>query len=142
MKIIHPPGWARLRGYSHGVVAEGPTVYLAGQVGVPAKDGWLPEKEGAVSPVFAEQFRQVLINIVDLLAEAGAKPVHLVKLTWFITDKAAYFKSMKEMGAIYSEIIGDHYPAMSVIEVHGLVQPGAMIEIEATAVIADPSRRR
>lgn len=135
MKIIHPPDWAPLRGYAHGVVAEGPTVYLAGQVGVPGKDGWQPDVEGAVSPRFAEQFRQVLVNIVDLLAAAGAAPAHLVKLTWFVTDKAAYFAALEELGTIYREIIGDHYPAMSVIEVHGLVQPGAMLEIEATAVI-------
>lgn len=137
MKVIHPPDWARLRGYVHGIVAEGPTVYLAGQVGVPGKDGWQPEVEGAVSPRFDEQFRQVLVNIVDLLAEAGAKPSHIVKLTWFITDKAAYFAALKALGPIYKDVIGEHYPAMSVIEVHGLVQPGAMIEIEATAVIAD-----
>ena len=135
MRTVHPPDWARLRGYSHGMVAEGPTVYLAGQVGVPGKDGWQPDVKDAVSPDFAQQFRQVLTNIVDLLAEAGAKPSHLVKLTWFITDKAAYFAALKDMGAIYREIVGDHYPAMSVIEVHGLVQPGAMLEIEATAVI-------
>jgi len=135
VKTIHPPGWARLKGYAHGIVADGPTIYLAGQVGVPGKDGWQPDVTDAVSPDFAEQFRQVLVNIVDLLEEAGAQPAHLVKLTWFITDKAAYFRTLSDLGKIYREIIGDHYPAMSVIEVHGLVQPGAMIEIEATAVI-------
>jgi len=71
MKVIHPPDWARLRGYSHGVIADGPTIYLAGQVGVPGKDGWQPEVEGAVSPRFDAQFRQVLVNIVDLLIVVG-----------------------------------------------------------------------
>lgn len=137
LEIIHPPEWARLRGYSHAVAAAGRTIYIAGQVAVPGRDGWQPEVKDAVSPDFAEQFRQVLQNIVDILAEAGAEPAHIVKLTWFITDKAAYFASLKALGPIYKALIGEHYPAMSVIEVHGLVQPGAMLEIECTAVVPD-----
>jgi len=135
MEIIHPPDWARLPGYSHGVSAVGRTIYLAGQIGVPGILGWQPDNKDAISPDFVEQFRQVLENIVALLSQAGAAPHHLVKLTWFITDKEEYFKSLKALGAAYREIIGKHFPAMSVIEVRGLVQPGAMIEIEATAVV-------
>jgi enamine deaminase RidA (YjgF/YER057c/UK114 family) len=137
MDIIHPPDWARLPGYSHGVSARGRTIYLAGQVGAPGAQGWQPENDDLVPADFVEQFRQVLENIVALLAEADAKPEHLVKLTWFITDKAVYFASLKAVGQAYREVIGRHYPAMSVIEVRGLVQPGAMVEIEATAVVPD-----
>ena len=137
MQIIHPPDWARLPGYSHGVSARGRTIYLAGQVGTQGKDGWQPENEDLVSPDFVEQFRQVLENIVALLTEADARPEHLVKLTWFITDKDVYFASLKALGTVYRGVIGKHFPAMSVIEVRGLVQPGAMVEIEATAVVPD-----
>jgi len=137
MDIIHPPEWARLPGYSHGVSARGRTIYLAGQVAVPGKLGWQPDNTELVAPDFVAQFRQVLENITALLAQAGAGPEHLVKLTWFITDKEVYFASLKALGAVYREVIGRHFPAMSVIEVRGLVQPGAMIEIEATAVVPD-----
>jgi enamine deaminase RidA (YjgF/YER057c/UK114 family) len=137
MEIIHPPDWARLPGYSHGISARGRTIYLAGQVGAPGAQGWQPENKDLVPSDFVAQFRQVLENIVALLAEAEAKPEHLVKLTWFITDKDVYFASLKALGTVYREVIGRHYPAMSVIEVRGLVQPGAMVEIEATAVVPD-----
>jgi enamine deaminase RidA (YjgF/YER057c/UK114 family) len=106
-------------------------------VGTKGKDGWQPENKDLVSPDFVEQFRQVLENIVALLVQAEAKPEHIVKLTWFITDKAVYFASLKALGGVYRDVIGKHFPAMSVIEVRGLVQPGAMIEIEATAVVPD-----
>jgi enamine deaminase RidA (YjgF/YER057c/UK114 family) len=106
-------------------------------VGTQGKDGWQPDNKDLVSPDFVEQFRQVLENIVALLAEADARPEHLVKLTWFITDKDVYFASLKDLGTVYREVIGKHFPAMSVIEVRGLVQPGAMVEIEATAVVPD-----
>lgn len=137
MEILHPPDWAPLKGYAHGVAARGKTIYLAGQTGVPGQQGWRPDSAGSISPDFVEQFRQVLENIVALLAHAGAKPEHIVKLTWFITDKDTYLLSLKAMGEVYRDVIGRHYPAMSVIEVKGLVQPGGKIEIEATAVIPD-----
>jgi len=137
MEPIHPPGWARLPGYSHGVAARGRTIYLAGQIGAPGKLGWRPETADAIPPDFTAQFRQVLQNIVDLLAEAGARPEHIVKLTWFITDKDEYLAALEPIGAVYRELVGKHYPAMSVIEVKGLVQPGARLEIEATAVVPD-----
>ncbi|HUT51702.1 MAG TPA: RidA family protein [Alphaproteobacteria bacterium] len=137
MDIIHPPDWARLPGYSHGIAARGRTIYLAGQVGVPGRLGWQPDNADGISCDFVEQFRQVLENIVALLAEAGAGPGHLVKLTWFITDKEVYIASLKALGTVYRDIVGRHFPAMSVIEVRGLVQPGAMVEIEATAVVPD-----
>lgn len=135
MEILHPPDWARLKGYVHGVAAAGKTVYVAGQIGVPGKLGWMPESHEHIAPDMPGQFRVVLENIVAVLAEAGAGPEHIVKLTWFITDKAEYFRVLADLGQVYREVIGRHYPAMSVIEVHGLVQPGAKVEIEATAVI-------
>ncbi len=138
MEILHPPDWAQLKGYCHGVAAMGKTVYVAGQIGVPGKLGWLPDSIEHIAPDMAGQFRVVLENIVAVLAEAGAAPEHIVKLTWFITDKAEYFRSLQDLGKVYRDVIGRHYPAMSVIEVHGLVQPGAKIEIEATAVIPAP----
>ena len=135
MEILHPPTWAQLKGYSHGVAASGKTVYVAGQIGVPGELGWMPDSLEHIAPDMAGQFRVVLENIVAVLAEAGAKPEHIVKLTWFITDKAEYFRALTELGGIYRDVIGRHWPVMSVIEVHGLVQPGAKVEIEATAVI-------
>jgi enamine deaminase RidA (YjgF/YER057c/UK114 family) len=142
MEILHPPDWAQLKGYVHGVAAEGKTVYVAGQIGVPGKLGWMPDSLDHIAPDMVGQFRVVLENIVAVLAEAGAKPAHIVKLTWFITDKAEYFRSLASLGTVYRDVIGRHFPVMSVIEVHGLVQPGAKVEIEATAVIpAAPDRK-
>lgn len=135
MEALHPPGWAQLKGYVHGVAAMGKTVYVAGQIGVPGKIGWEPDSHENIAPDLPGQFRVVLENIKAVLGEAGAGPEHLVKLTWFITDKAEYFRTLGELGQVYREVIGRHFPAMSVIEVHGLVQPGAKVEIEATAVI-------
>jgi enamine deaminase RidA (YjgF/YER057c/UK114 family) len=135
MEILHPPEWAQLKGYSHGVAATGKTVYVAGQIGVPGKLGWMPESHDHIAPDMPGQFRVVLENILAVLAEAGAGPEHIVKLTWFITDKAEYFRTLGEIGQLYRDVIGRHWPVMSVIEVHGLVQPGAKVEIEATAVV-------
>lgn len=128
MKILQPPGWPRPKGYSNGVVAAGEVVYLAGMVGWDAN-------EQLTADDLAGQARQVFSNIVTLLAEAGAGPEHLVRLTWFVTDKAEYLSSIADIGQAYREIIGRNFPPMAVVEVSGLIEAGAKLEIEATAVI-------
>jgi enamine deaminase RidA (YjgF/YER057c/UK114 family) len=127
-EFLQPPGWAAPKGYSNGVVASGRQVYLAGQI------GW-NEAQQLVSDRFAAQFRQALQNIVTLLAQAGGGPEHLVRLTWFVTNLDEYRAEMKDIGAAYREVIGRHYPPMSVVQVAGLVEHGAKVEIEATAVV-------
>jgi enamine deaminase RidA (YjgF/YER057c/UK114 family) len=129
MNILQPPSWARPKGFSHGIAVKGgTTVYIAGQVA--SNEKGVIEKRG-----FAEQFRQALRNILAVLAQAGGTPEHLVRLTWYVIDKQEYFGAMKEIGAAYRELIGKHYPAMAVVQVTGLVDPEARIEIEATAVV-------
>ncbi len=136
MEILHPAGWPRPKGYSNGIRASGDMVFLAGLV------AW-DENEKITAADFGGQARRIFANIVTLLAEAGAGPEHLVRLTWYVTDKQEYLSSGPEMGAAYREIIGRHYPAMAVVEVSGLIEAGAKLEIEATAVIpgADPAKR-
>ena len=129
MDILQPPGWPRPSGYANGVAASGKLVALAGQV------GWDPRTGLFESDSFVEQVRQALANIVVLLREAGAEPGHVVRLTWFITDKATYLKESKAIGAAYREAFGRHYPAMSVVVVAGLIEKKAKVEIEATAVV-------
>ena len=129
-KFLQPPGWPRARGYSNGIVATGQTVYVGGMV------GW-NEKEQFETGDFAGQFRQVLLNIVAVLNEAGARPEHIVRMTWYIADKTEYNSSLKSIGEAYREIIGRHYPVMAVIEVSGFIENGAKLEIETTAVIPD-----
>lgn len=126
-----PAGWPRPRGYSHGVVARGRLVFIAGQV------GWNPLTETFDHLAFSEQVRQTLLNIVSVLSEAGAAPQHLVRLTWFIADPDGYSEALEKIGEIYSEIMGRHYPVMSVVIVDKLLEEGAKVEIEATAVIPD-----
>jgi enamine deaminase RidA (YjgF/YER057c/UK114 family) len=129
-EFLQPPGWAAPKGYSNGVVASGRQIYLAGQI------GW-NESQQLVSSRFAVQFRQALQNIVTLLAQAGGRPEHLVRLTWFVTNLAEYRAEGKEIGAAYRDVIGRHYPPMSVVQVVSLVEQGAKVEIEATAVVPD-----
>lgn len=128
MKFLQPDNWAPAKGYANGVVAEGKLIFLGGQI------GWNAQQEFE-SEEFVDQFRQTLENIKTLLSEAGAGPEHLVRLTWFITDRDAYLRAQKEMGAVYRDVIGRHYPPMSVVQVVKLVESQAKIEIEATAVI-------
>lgn len=125
---LTPPGWPRGKGYSHGVAAEGRIVFVAGQV------GW-NEKEEIVSDDFVAQFRQALSNTMAILAEAGANPEHVVRMTWFITDKAEYLSRLKDVGAAYRDIMGKNYPAMAVVVVKGLIEDSAKLEIETTAVV-------
>ena len=129
-EFLQPPGWATPKGYSNGVVARGRQVYLAGQI------GW-NESQQLVSSAFAGQFRQALQNIMTLLAQAGGRPEHLVRLTWFVTNLDEYRAEVKDIGAAYRDVIGRHYPPMSVVQVAGLVEHGAKVEIEATAVVPE-----
>ncbi len=128
--FLQPPAWAAPKGYSNGVSASGRQVYLAGQI------GW-NESQQLVSSRFAVQVRQALQNIVVLLAQAGGRPEHLVRLTWFVTNLDEYRAEVKEIGAAYRDVIGRHYPPMSVVQVAGLVEQGAKVEIEATAVVPE-----
>ena len=128
---IHPHGWAAPSGYSEGIVipSGGRHVVLAGQI------GWNPATARVETDDFAEQVRRALENVVTLLAAAGAEPEHLVRLTWFITSRAEYMAARKKIGEVYREVIGRHFPAMSVLIVVGLIEERAKVEIEATAVV-------
>lgn len=127
-EVLHPANWKRASGYANGIVAEGRMVFLGGQV------GWNREQVFETFD-FAGQVEQTLRNIVEILEEAGAGPEHLVRLTWFVTDKHEYLDSLRGVGAAYRKVIGRHYPAMSLVQVAGLVEDGARVEIEATAVL-------
>jgi enamine deaminase RidA (YjgF/YER057c/UK114 family) len=128
MKPLLPPGWPRPKGYAAGVVASGTLVFISGQIGWDAN-------ERLVGDDLASQVRQALHNVVAILAEAGGTPEHLARLTWYVTDRDEYVARRAEIGAAYREIIGRHFPAMAVVEVSRLVEPGALVEIEATAVL-------
>lgn len=126
--ILQPPGWARPRGYANGVAAEGRQVFVSGQI------GWDAEQR-IVGDGFAAQARQALANVVAVLACAGARPEHLVRLTWYVTSRDEYNAALAEIGAAYRGLIGRHFPAMSVVVVAGLLEARAKVEIEATAVV-------
>jgi len=128
MQILQPPDWARAKGFSNGIACEGRLVFIAGQVGWTGQGEWRARD-------FAGQFRQALQNIIDVLKEAKGKPEHIVRLTWYVLDKQEYLGALKEVGAAYRELMGRHYPAMAVVQVSGLVEEQARLEIEATAVI-------
>ena len=127
MRALEPPGWPRARGYAHGIEASGRLVFTAGQI------GWDPS--GSFAPDFAGQVRQALENVVAVLAEAGAAPEHVVRLTWYVTSREEYLGAQKEIGAAYRDVMGRHFPAMAVVIVAGLVEVQAKVEIEATAVV-------
>jgi enamine deaminase RidA (YjgF/YER057c/UK114 family) len=130
IEFLQPPGWAPPKGYANGVVARGRQVFVAGQVGWNAAGKFTSDR-------LAEQVGQALKNIVAVLAEAQARPEHIVRLTWFITSRDDYLAQVKEIGAAYREVLGRHFPVMSVVQVSGLVEAAAKVEIEATAVIPD-----
>jgi enamine deaminase RidA (YjgF/YER057c/UK114 family) len=127
-RVLQPAGWPTPRGYSNGMAAEGRLVVVAGQV------GWDAEGRFA-GPDIVSQTRRALANVLAVLAEAGGGPQHLVRLTWYVTDIEAYRTSQERLGAVYREVIGRHFPAMSLVAVTALVEPEAMVEIEATAVV-------
>jgi len=128
VKTLNPPSWPRGKGYAHGIEAEGKLVFVSGQV------GWNAEMKFA-SRNFAAQLRQALLNTRAILAEAGAGPEHVVRMTWYIVDKAEYLASLPEVGAAYREVMGKSFPAMAVVVVKDLVEDGARLEIETTAVV-------
>ena len=128
MQILQPPGWARAKGFSNGIAASGKLVFIAGQIGWTGEGRWQARD-------FAGQFRQALRNILDVLAEAKGKPEHIVRFTWYVLDRQEYLGALKEVGAAYRELMGKHYPTMAVVQVSGLVENEARLEIEATAVI-------
>jgi len=130
MRALQPPGWPRARGYAHGIEASGRLVFTAGQI------GWGPDGGFGASDL-AGQVRQALANVVAVLAEAGAGPEHVVRLTWYVVDREEYLASQKEIGAAYREVMGRHFPAMAVVVVAGLVEADARVEIEATAVVPE-----
>ena len=133
MEIIQPPDWPRPRGYSNGISAQGRMVFVAGQI------GWNSEYVFETD-LFWKQTRQTFSNTLEVLSAAEAKPEHIVRMTWFITSRKEYLEQQKEIGKAYREIIGKHYPAMSVLVVSELIEEAAKVEIETTAVIPEVSR--
>lgn len=132
MQVLLPPGWPRPRGYANGVAASGRMVFVAGMI------GW--DAEGRfVSDTLAGQVRQALQNVVDVLAVAGARPEHIVRMTWYVTDKREYMASYAEIGAAFRELIGSFNAAMSAVQVVALIEDQAKVEIECTAVIPEPA---
>jgi enamine deaminase RidA (YjgF/YER057c/UK114 family) len=130
MQVLLPPGWPRPRGYANGVAATGRMVFVAGMVGWDAESRF-------VSDTLAGQARQALRNIVDVLAVAGAKPEHIVRMTWYVTDKREYVASYPEIGIAFRELIGSFNAAMTAVEVTALIEDQAKVEIEVTAVIPE-----
>ncbi|HWI98728.1 MAG TPA: RidA family protein [Burkholderiales bacterium] len=128
LRILQPPGWARAKGFSNGIAASGRLVFIAGQI------GWTPECKWEARD-FAGQFRQALKNILEVLKEANGRPEHVVRLTWYVLDKREYLDSLINVGEAYRELMGKHYPTMAVVQVSGLVEDEARLEIEATAVV-------
>jgi enamine deaminase RidA (YjgF/YER057c/UK114 family) len=130
MKVLQPPGWKSPKGYANGVVARGAMVVVGGQV------GWNAAQQFE-SDDFVAQARLALQNVVAILREAGAAPEHIVRMTWYVVDKREYVASYPALGAVYRDVIGRHFPAMTAVEVKSLIEDCAKVEIEATAIIPD-----
>ena len=128
MQVLHPKHWAAAKGFANGIAAEGKQVFVAGQV------GWNAEQVFE-SDDFVAQTEQALRNIVAVLAEAGAAPEHIVRLTWYVTSKREYLDRLREVGGAYRRVLGRHFPAMTLVQVVALVEDRAKVEIEATAVV-------
>ena len=127
-RVLLPEGWPRPKGYSNGIEASGRLVFVAGQI------GW--DEHGVFQAAdFAGQFRQTLLNTLAVLRAGGAGPEHVVRMTWYIVDKPAYLASQRDIGAMWREVMGAHYPAMAVVVAAGLIEDAALIEIETTAVV-------
>ena len=127
-EFLHPQSWKRPQGFANGIAAEGRLVFLAGQV------GWNAQQQFEGDD-FVAQARQALANIVALVAEAGGKPEHIARLTWFVLDKGEYLSRLRELGEAYRSVMGKHFPAMTLVQVAALVEDKAKVEIEATAVV-------
>jgi len=132
MRFLHPTNWLPPRGFSHGVAAEGRQVFVAGQV------AWNANQE-IVDEDFVAQVERALRNVVAILAEAGARPEHLVRLTWYVTDKREYVARARDVGDAYRRVVGRHFPAMTLVQVAALVEDRAKVEIEATAIVPTSS---
>jgi enamine deaminase RidA (YjgF/YER057c/UK114 family) len=128
MKVLQPPGWLPPRGYANGVAAEGVLVFVAGQI------GW-NERCEFESDDFVDQVRQALRNVCAVLAEGGAAPQHIVRMTWYVLDRAEYLARGREVGAVFRELVGSYTIAMSAVQVGALMEPRARVEIEVTAVV-------
>ncbi len=135
MQVLQPPGWAPPKGYANGVAASGRVVFIGGQI------GW-NSGQRFESTDFVGQVRQALLNIVAILKEAGGRPEHIARMTWYVVDKREYLANPKALGAAYREVLGRHYPAMTAIEVTALIEDAARVEIEATAVIPEAGAER
>ena len=129
--ILQPAGWAAPRGYVNGIATSGRLVFIAGQI------GWNPETCAFETDDFVAQTTRALENVAAVLREAGAEPVHLVRMTWYITDKSAYLASQKEIGRAWRDVMGRHYPAMTLVVVAALLEDRAKVEIEVTAVVPE-----
>jgi enamine deaminase RidA (YjgF/YER057c/UK114 family) len=129
-RILLPEGWPRPKGYAHGILARGTMIFTGGII------GW-DEHDRFAGPDIARQFDRILINTVATLAAGGARPDHIVRMTWYVTSRDDYAAALPEIGASYRHHIGRHYPAMAVVEIAALVERDAVIEIETTAVIPD-----
>lgn len=130
VQVLQPAGWAVPKGYSNGIAARGVTVVIGGQI------GWDSQCRFHTSD-FVEQARQALRNIVDVLAEAGGRPEHIVRMTWYVIDKREYLASYFQLGRAYRDVIGRSFPAMTAVQVAGLMEDAARVEIEATAIVPD-----
>ncbi len=128
--FLQPPGWAPAKGYANGVAARGTLVFVGGQI------GWNAQQQFETDD-FIEQTRQTLQNVVAVLKEAGAGPEHMVRMTWYVIDRVEYNARLKELGGVYREVIGKHFPAMTCVEVAALMEARAKVEIEVTAVVPD-----
>ena len=130
MKTLLPEGWPRPKGYSNGVSAKGRMIFTSGQV------GWTAVEKFEAKDLVG-QVRQTLENTLAVLKEDGAGPEHIVRMTWYITDKQDYLNNLKEIGAVYRDVVGKHFPAMALVEVKGLLEDEAKVEIETIAVVED-----
>ena len=130
MKKLQPPDWAEPKGYANGIMARGAIIFVGGQI------GWNAAQQFE-SDDFIAQTRQALINIVAVLQSAGAGPEHMVRMTWYVADRVEYAARLKELGSVYREVMGKNFPAMSCVEVSGLVEDRARVEIEVTAMLPD-----
>jgi enamine deaminase RidA (YjgF/YER057c/UK114 family) len=130
MKFLQPPGWAPARGYANGVSARGTQIYVGGQI------GWNAQQQFETDD-FIAQTAQALRNVAAVLAEAGAGPEHMVRMTWYILDRVEYNARLRELGQVYREVMGRNFPAMSCVQVAALVEERAKVEIEVTAVLPD-----
>ena len=130
MHFLQPPDWAPPKGYANGIAARGTTIFVGGQI------GWNGRQQFE-SDDFVAQARQALSNVMAIMAEAGAGPEHITRMTWYVTDKREYVASLPALGAAYREVIGRHFPAMTAVQVAALIEDRAKVEIEATAVVPD-----